>query len=443
MFHSLNIFLKTLFFEKKALKWFFFFLLQAVLYLYFITSVHRSEMYHVLFLFIFLFASYFLFLTKLDVSLLKIAVAFAIIFRVVMLCGLPWLSDDFYRFLWDGYLSYHGINPYLYTPQELVDSGFMSPFSITLMNSPSFYTVYPPFGQFTFFIANYIAEGNVLYATLVMKIQMLCAELGTLYFLSALLKTKGRQTHILIYALNPLIIIEFVGNLHAEGFAIFFLVFAFWLIEKKKLVLSSIAFALAVCSKLLPLLLLPSMLWLLGFRKAVCYTIAVCFFTIISFLPFWDTHLFLYMSKSLKLYFNDFEFNASFYYLFKWMHWEVFEGALYVLKGLFLVVFFLIWYLRRGTTLFTFLESVLFIFIAYLFSTQSIHPWYIGIPLFLSVFSTYRFPLVWTFLSIFTYVTYQTEAMQQQMWVVFIEYVLLFAVMAWELSKKRSLFLSF
>jgi len=423
--------------KKNLVKWYCLFLLQAIVYLYFITSVHRSQTYHVFLIFIFLFASYAHTLSNYTSFSFKRIIVFAVVFRIIMLFGLPWLSDDFYRFLWDGFLSYRGLNPYLHIPQELVASGFETPFSIHLLNSPTYYTVYPPFGQFTFFAAIFFAKGDVFYATLCMKLMMLFAEVGTLYFLNLLLKKRGKQHNVLIYALNPLVIVEFVGNLHAEGFMIFFLVFAIWLIEKQKLFYASIAFAFSVSAKLLPILFLPFLLWLLGWKKAFFFSVSVICFVALSFLPFWDHQLFAFMSKSLVLYFNYLEFNASLYYLFKWMHWHLFEGALYVLKALFLICFFLIWYRRRQAGMETFLVSSFFVFLLYLFSSQSIHPWYICMPLFLSIFSSFRFPILWTFLSVFTYITYRTEAMQQQMWVVFVEYVILFGTIIWELSKSR------
>jgi len=143
------------------------------------------------------------------------------------------------------------------------------------------------------------------------------------------------------------------------------------------------------------------------------------------------------MFKSIRLYFNYLEFNASFYYLFKWLHWHVYDGALYLLKAIFLLSIFLIWYKRRNSKMQTLLTSSLFVFTAYLLSSQSIHPWYISMPLFLSVFTNYRFPIVWTFLAVFTYITYRTEAMEQVMLVVWVEYTLLFIIMIWEFFVKK------
>ena len=44
-----------------------------------------------------------------------------ILARLCFSFHLPELSQDFYRFLWDGHVQQLGINPYLYTPNKLID----------------------------------------------------------------------------------------------------------------------------------------------------------------------------------------------------------------------------------------------------------------------------------------------------------------------------------
>ena len=43
-----------------------------------------------------------------------------ILVRFLFIGVLPWLSQDFYRFVWDGLLLYNQLNPYAYTPDQLM-----------------------------------------------------------------------------------------------------------------------------------------------------------------------------------------------------------------------------------------------------------------------------------------------------------------------------------
>src|ERR1044072_6125467 len=47
---------------------------------------------------------------------LLIVIAFAVVFRLSILFAPPYLSDDIYRYIWDGRVQAAGINPYRYIP---------------------------------------------------------------------------------------------------------------------------------------------------------------------------------------------------------------------------------------------------------------------------------------------------------------------------------------
>ena len=56
----------------------------------------------------------------------KFLLIVGILFRLVFLIAEPNLSQDFYRFIWDGELIKNGINPYLYTPDQIMGQGMVS-----------------------------------------------------------------------------------------------------------------------------------------------------------------------------------------------------------------------------------------------------------------------------------------------------------------------------
>ena len=64
----------------------------------------------------------FIFLYKNDTVSEKQLFRVGIIFRLLFLFGLPFWSQDFYRFIWDGNLIVDGLNPYFNTPNQIINT---------------------------------------------------------------------------------------------------------------------------------------------------------------------------------------------------------------------------------------------------------------------------------------------------------------------------------
>ncbi len=50
-------------------------------------------------------------------------IGLALVFRLIFLFATPNLSQDFYRFIWDGRMILEGLNPYLHLPQTFINQG--------------------------------------------------------------------------------------------------------------------------------------------------------------------------------------------------------------------------------------------------------------------------------------------------------------------------------
>lgn len=152
-----------------------------------------------------------------------------VFFRLLLLFAIPALSDDFYRFVWDGRLLFNGINPYTILPADFVQTiDFqMIIFDKTIfdkLNSPNYYTVYPPLNQLIFAASAGLAQGSLFGNVIVLRVFIVLAEISLLLIL---MKSKNHGKFNL-YAFNPLIILELTGNLHFEGVVMCFLVLAFY-----------------------------------------------------------------------------------------------------------------------------------------------------------------------------------------------------------------------
>ena len=159
---------------------------------------------------------------------------FGISFRLVLFFAIPWLSEDFYRFIWDGLIIGENINPYEYTPSELLNNGEALETTIIFeelhkkmsnLNSLN-YSPYPPINQFLFFLSTFLKK-DIYFSLISMRGLIIGSEILNFFIGCRILKKlKFNENKILWYFLNPLVIIELTGNLHFEGFMLTFLVLA-------------------------------------------------------------------------------------------------------------------------------------------------------------------------------------------------------------------------
>ncbi len=366
----------------------------------------------------------------------------------ILLCSIPALSPDVYRFLWDGELIVKGIHPYAFTPNELMNSGTleMTPYmsqlyaSITDLSRAN-YSVYPTLNQLYFVIPAGLTE-SVFSGVVVMRLLMLLTLLVGVHFiqktLEVLLIPKER---VFLFALNPLLIIEATGNLHFEGVMFSLFAIALYFMVRKKWWVSALFVALAINVKLTPLLLLPFFLNYLGWRKSmVFYLISLSSSATLLMVFLWPSTTANFL-QSVELYFNNFEFNSSLYrfstYLFRPIltyDTALIIGPLLSKIALMIILFLALYSLRRGKeSLFAFL---LMGYVVYLLFATTVHPWYLIVPLGLSVFTRFKFMIYWSFIVVVSYGFY---ASGESKWVdilVAIEYIGLLIIVLLEYKKR-------
>lgn len=365
---------------------------------------------------------------------------------MALLFSIPNLSDDFYRFIWDGKLILNGINPLQFLPSELIADFDAKQFPLAEylyqgMNSKQTYTCYPPLNQLLFLIGAIFSNQNILGSIVVMKIVILFADIGSYHLIKKLLiQLKMPVNRVFLFWLNPLIILEFSANMHYEGVMIFFFILSVYLLINKRFWISAIAFSLAVSVKLIPLLFLPALFWQLKFKNWIKYCFLVGLLTIILFLPFFNDNNILHFFTSLDLYFQKFEFNASIYYLVRqigfWIKgYNIIQTAGIVLMCLSFILILLIGFWKSTNEKSKLFLRILFMLSLYYFLSLIIHPWYITTVLLLALFTNFRFPVLWSFIIFLSYYTYSTALYEESMLLVFIEYFLVYFVLLLDLTK--------
>ena len=253
---------------------------------------------------------------------IKLLAILSVLFRLMFLFAIPNLSQDFYRFIWDGRMILEGYNPYLFTPESFITSGKYPILQAQELYAGmgtlngSHFTNYPPINQLCFSIAGLFSNNSILGSAMVMRVIIILADIGTLYFGVKLLKKLNISVNrIFWYILNPFIIIELTGNLHFEGVMVFFLVLGLYLLHTGKWKKAAIAFAASISVKLIPLIFLPLLYKRLGFKKWLVFCILVVVIVVGLFLPFFSLEFVNNYSKTVGLWFQNFEFNASIYYI--------------------------------------------------------------------------------------------------------------------------------
>lgn len=409
---------------------------------YDILSFPRTEIYRYWGEMFLLFVAYFLLLENdfLKKQSTYFYIALALLFRVAMLFHIPNLSDDFYRFIWDGRLGANGENPFFFLPDEIVhlphyQAYYLNETLYTHLNSPHFYTIYPPVCQSFFTLSALCFPQNIMGASIMLKLAILLAEIISCFLIFAILKKWQIPKEIgLLYALNPMIIVELTGNIHFEAWMIMGVLGAIYFLENK--ILSAFFLSLAICAKLIPLLFIPLLFRQIGGKQTLLYGIIVGGFCGLFFLPFWDIRTIEAIISSSRLYFQHFEFNASLFYLAKALH------LTFLLRMLFFLVFFTIavfpsfWGIKNLPPEKAWIQQIFWVLCCYILISASVHPWYI-MPIFaFSVLTPWRFPLLWLCLLPLTYFAYHQIPYTENAVFLWLEYGFVGMYGLWEMGKK-------
>lgn len=192
------------------------------------------------------------------------ALAAALLFRLAASCGPPALSDDVYRYVWDGRVQLHGVHPYRYAPA----APELSPLRDELwgaINHSQVPTIYPPLAQYFFLGMAALGAGPSGF-----KLLLGLVDFGVVLALDGLLRRASLpRDRLILYAWNPLAVLETAGSGHIEPLGVLLVVLAGVGILDHRRGLSTLALAASAHVKLLPALLLPAALRGGGARGAL------------------------------------------------------------------------------------------------------------------------------------------------------------------------------
>jgi len=394
------------------------------LYVFFYNDpLQSTEKFSIFFAVIVVMTSVLVTLSKSNLNF-KLLLALAIFCRLLFLFVPPNLSPDFYRFIWDGELLNMGINPYAYTPNEIISmpSIYGSEYMRLLYHgmtdlSQVHYSNYPIVNQFFYFIPAYFSDtiqGNILG----LKLIVILFDIGTILLLKKLLNLlKIDINKLWLYALNPLIIIEFAGNLHFEGVMIFFLLLSIYYVVNPKYktsgwIMAGIFLAISAQVKLIPLMFIPFFYKKLRWRKSLGFTAVTLIIFILIGMILWSEPIYLqHMMKSINDYFVSFEFNSSIFTILnhfksKELGWNATYVVGPLLSKIAIVLIILLAVFRKYSSDIDIFKGMMFALLIYYGLATTVHPWYISMVLVLSIFTKYNVGFVWSIMVITSYFIY-------------------------------------
>ncbi|MEQ8777433.1 MAG: glycosyltransferase family 87 protein [Marinoscillum sp.] len=383
----------------------------------------------------------YIWLCKSEIKLTHL-LAIGVTARLILFLGLPSLSDDLYRFIWDGALLREGFSPYAGLPAEYLSLGIpgVDQKLYDQLNSQPYYSVYPPLNQLLFWISTTIGTTWLTQANL-LRCFFLMADLGSVYFLRQLLSHQKNHSVIGWFFLNPLLILEATGNIHFEGLVVFFILLGLYTLEKNRTISSGIGFGLAAATKLLPLIFLPAILMKKWLKEGATVTIVAGLVVSISLIPFVNSALLSGMQSSLGLYFQKFEFNASVYFLLReagfWFRGYNIIGTLGPTLSVLTLLGVLGLALNGQRRKWPLSKTMLFSLSLYLLLATTVHPWYILPLIALGLLSGFYYPIVWSLMIFVTYFGYQEAGFElSTLWIV-LEYGVVLSTFAIELIRSH------
>lgn len=403
---------------------------------------------------------------------------FAVVFRLTLLLSSPpSLSDDVYRYIWDGRLLNSGVNPYTYT----VDSPALDPLDSPQrgqVNNAWMASPYLPVSQVLFATVYRIAPDNPL----AFQVTALVLDLLTGWLVMDMLRRLNLpRARVLLYLWNPLVVVEFAHGAHVDALMICLMMLSLraLVVERQggsdirawiRQLVSPVALAAATLTKGIPALLLSVLICPWGWRRTLIY-IALIF---VVLLPVGlDAGFGLVGERdgeglfgALRIYAARWNYNGGLYH---WLEIAVSgyrtpgavptelvgEAPIRAAKAIAAILLTVVlavtaWWARRCRDTLGLLRSAMIPLGSYLVLTTTVHPWYVAVVVPLLAFLLRREGEVpernrliwpWIYLSVavsLSYLTYLDPAnLREYDWVRILEYLPFYALLIWSAWSTR------
>ena len=364
-----------------------------------------------------------------------------VIFLLVRLSFLgmdPLGSDDVYRYVWDGRVQTAGINPYRHAPNDEALSDLHTARLPLLVNHPEMKTIYFPLNEWIFYIGYHLSGENAWGIQLL----ILLAETLTIIGLFLLMREPGIELnrgrlssspwHVLIYAANPLVTLQFSLDAHVDAFGLPFLIFGLLFYYRKKTTIALLLLGFSLLVKPVAFVILPILFLhergIMNKVKVVALPLAVL---LIPFIPYaFDANPF----EALVTFSKHWFFNGALFSVLFPLFSDNQTTRLWCFGFLAMALFVL--YLSKKPLH----QKIVLAVLLLLLCSPVVHPWYVAWMIVLLPLAPISSGLAFAgtaSLPSITYVTYQLQGVWTDYPLVLaLEYVPVVALLLFDLRRK-------
>lgn len=348
--------------------------------------------------------------------------ALALAWRIPMVLAVPEPAADVRRYVWDAHLLRAGLSPYAVVPADPAFAHLRTAESWPL-NNPDVPSPYPPGAQLFFLAATAPSES----ARALKLAFLLCDALLALVIWRTLAGTGMNPGWTLAYLWSPLVSLEVARHGHLDVVGALFIALAALALSRGRALAGTVAFALSVGIKPLPIVLLP-LLWR---RVALRHAVAGAAVLVALSLPFLEQgHLPL---GSVPAVIDRFRFNGPVFAAVAALAGPAAATVFAVAAGLAVAV----WARRRLPLASP--QAWAWPIAATLLCAPLVYPWYL-VWLVPFLVAPLTMPLaIWTVSVLGTYVAWQRAGVPWGVpaWVLVVEYGALLGAAVWLWSRNR------
>ena len=175
--------------------------------------------------------------------------------RAPFLLAPPSLSDDVWRYVWEGRVQAAGFDPYRLAPNSPDLSALGAGFEDVLgrVNNPEIPAVYPPGHELVLRAVAELGGGETA-----LRILAALADLATGFVVAAILGSRGLPVgRAVAHLWCPLAAVEFAGSGHGDSLFLLALVLAVYCAERGRRALAAVALGASIALRAVPLVLVP------------------------------------------------------------------------------------------------------------------------------------------------------------------------------------------